>query len=369
MLINQIVSLQYNNILFLAPSSYQCPSAIIWEGNKLQELTCAPLNCFLSVATRSDSPLTIKDSPDTAKSRTNSKERSDSLSDSGDHVISILHRPDVESNPGKDPIPSQTVSMSINEDVMLTPTMPKSIDSSSRSRKSRRSKFSILPSQTPSGLSVIYKFVIVPINIAALELYYALRYSVNYSFLGVNILPYGDVALVFPILRVLVFLTSIIEAVCFFFISTFYVHIWKNNSANVNPTGLIIVLSIPPFAILLNPILGFFTGMIGSSPTLAKAFAAFSRSASISTILVLIIYIFKRDNLCLSIGNSKSCSYTISTSRYDTLPCGLYITGLCINKAIQLLVVDLYYSHVENFRLSRNWDGLSTSLTPTTDRQ
>ena len=360
------MSLQYNNVLFLAPSSYQCPSAFIWEGNKLQELTCAPLNCFLSVATRSDSPLTIKDSPDTVKSRTNSKERSDSLADANDHIISILHRPDVESNPGKDQVPSRTVSSSINDDVVLTPTISKSADGS---RRSRRSHFNVVPSQPPCGLSVIYKFIIIPINNAALELFYALRYSINYSFLGVNILPYGDVLLLFPILRVLIFLTSIIEAVCFFFISTFYVHIWYSNSATVNPTALIIVLSIPPFAILLNPILGFFTGMIGSSLTLAKAFAAFSRSASVSTVLVLIIYIIKRGNLCLAIDNSNTCSYTNSTSRYNSLPCGLYITGLCINKAIQLLVADLYVSHVENFRLSRNWDGLSTSLTPTYDRQ
>ena len=107
--------------------------------------------------------------------------------------------------------------------------------------------------------------------------------------------------------------------------------------------------------------------MIGHSQPFAQAFAAFSRSASLSTIVILIIYIKKRHNLC-SDTDSTECTYDIELTGYKILPCGLYVFGLCLNKAFQVFVTDLYASHVENVRLSRGWDGLSTSLTPTTDR-
>lgn len=323
----------------------------MWEGNKLQELSCSPLDCFLSSRSRVNTPINLKDSPESIRSRTVSR---DSSVGANDHIISILHRHDVENL--KEQKRTVSVEVSINDEITTTSPMSMSLSAD----KSRMS------TAAPSTLKLIKNFVINPISAAILKGYYFLGYLFNYAFLGVNILPYGDAKYVFPLLRVLVFLTSIIEGTCLFFISTFYIHIWNKSSSKLNSTALFLVLTIPPGAIFLNPILGVFTGLIGQSPALAKIYSAFSRSASISTLMVLMIYVIKHKNLCSGAGDGQ-CIYGTSLTLYNALPCGFYVFAICVNKAAQLLITDLYVSHVENQRLSRTWDGLTSSLTPTTD--
>ena len=351
-LITEIISLQYNSILFLAPSGLQCPLAKMWEGDKLEELSCVPLNCFISFPSRANSPINVKNSPEMIKSRTTSNERADSLIEDDNNVISILHQSNDDNNINLSS--NRAISTSNNATKII---IPKSFE---------KTQHSTIP---PKQSTCIRKFVIAATYDIALRIYLVTRYLLSYSFFGVNVLPYGDPRYVFPILRILVFLTSLLEAFCFFFISTFYLYIWTASSSNYSPTALILALSVPPLAIVLNPILGIFTCMIGRSQTIVQAFAAFSRSASLSTIIILIIYIKKRHNLCLEGAGNDECTYhRMKFNGQQILPCGMYVFGLCLNKAFQVFITDLYASHVENFRLSRGWDGLSTSLTPTTDR-
>jgi hypothetical protein len=352
-LLNDIISLQYNNILYIAPSGYQCPFAYMWEGNTLKELTCSPLNCFLSAPSRSISPVNVTDSPEVAKSRATSDEMADNLSEFNSHTISIMHQ-----------IENENVTVEAVENRLASSfNGKKNILLQSNNKRQSTLPPPVVEEMIPgkrifSMPSELRKYIIVPFFRFSKRLYYFLRFFIGYSFFGVNILPYGDARYVFPALRVLVFLTSLIEATDFFFLSFYYLSIWTKSSSKVTPTALYLVVAIPPLAIVLNPILGLFTGMIGPVPSVTRAFTSFNRSAAISTLVVLIIYVLKFQNI-------SNNSITISVQNLP--PCGVLVIILLLNKILQLFVVDLYASHVENFRLSRGWNGLSTSLSPTED--
>jgi hypothetical protein len=118
--------------------------------------------------------------------------------------------------------------------------------------------------------------------------------------------------------------------------------LWGSTRLCENPTALVLPIVIGSGALLFSPISGILAIALGPSPTLARTYAYWSRMAILSTVVLIVVYVYK---------GQKAQHQVIQISL------GLYASS----RILQCLFIDLYVAHVDAIRWSRSWAGLSTS--------
>jgi hypothetical protein len=167
--------------------------------------------------------------------------------------------------------------------------------------------------------------------------------------LGGNTYPTGS-----PRLRnlygFLIVVLSILDFGLLIDIATQFFCIWDTScNTPVTHTAIILMLAVWPGAVVLSPLTGVICVLLGPSSRLSRIHASWSRLAILSDIIILFVYIYKKDNAPSYFG---------------------YIIGCLLgSRLIQTFAVDVYTAHIDQIRWTRGWDGLVTSLYADNDKK
>ena len=151
-----------------------------------------------------------------------------------------------------------------------------------------------------------------------------------------------------PLLGILFCLLSIVDIFGAFYLLVIYNCIFNVTSCD-NHSGMILIISVYPGALVLAPLAGIFATTLGPNAKYAKAYSIWSRLAVLSMICTLLIYI--------SFANDVN------------LDTGYVVAYMILARIIQCFLIDYYIAHIERMRWGRGWDGLSTCLYVTKDHR
>ncbi|KAJ1406046.1 hypothetical protein B484DRAFT_456946 [Ochromonadaceae sp. CCMP2298] len=125
----------------------------------------------------------------------------------------------------------------------------------------------------------------------------------------------------------------------------------ENTTQCTNHTSMLLMILVWPGALIIAPVTGLATVILGPSGQLARIYALWSRIALINSAMVVLALVSYQDY-------------------FQNVPGGLYLMlVLPSSRGVQCVCVDAYIAHVEKMRYTRGWDGLHTSLFKTTDNR
>ena len=181
--------------------------------------------------------------------------------------------------------------------------------------------------------------------------FYFLRlflFYVRNFMLGSNVYPIGP-AYVRKILELLIFTMCIVDIALSIIVLTSAYCASSDATACTDHTSMILMVAVWPGALLIAPVMGLTTVVLGPSGTLARIYALWSRIAGINSAMVVWSMVYYFDY-------------------YYNVPGSIYFMLLLPgSRVFQCLFVDLYIAHIERLRYTRGWDGLHTSLFKTQD--
>jgi hypothetical protein len=168
-------------------------------------------------------------------------------------------------------------------------------------------------------------------------------------FLGGNVYPRGAPRLR-KILGLLIVLLCIVDFGILIDIATQYFCIWDAACNSMSShAGIFAMFLIWPGAVVLSPLTGLISILLGPSGRLARIHASWSRLAVINDAIIFAIFLYKKHNAPNYFG---------------------YIIGVLLgSRAVQIFAVDFYIAHIDQIRWTRGWDGLVTSLYADNDKK
>lgn len=167
-------------------------------------------------------------------------------------------------------------------------------------------------------------------------------------FFASNVYPSGPSVLIRSGLSSIFFVLSVLDLFATIAICVEYFCIFNTTTCN-NHNGIILILCLWPGALLIAPIFGIVTSSLAPSVKFARAYAVWSRLASISNVTMVAIYVKFFSNITVYVAG--------------------IIAYMAVSRVIQCVLIDIYIAHAEAIRYTRGWDGLCSSLFVTEDRR
>jgi hypothetical protein len=170
---------------------------------------------------------------------------------------------------------------------------------------------------------------------------------------GRNMQPRGSPSIL-KYLRLILMASCLADIVLFFSISLIYYVMWDEicgKETLFSPTEcsvpFALILLVWPFAIVITPLLGFTVLLFGSIGNWPRVYSGWSRVTVFPIVTMVYTY---------NLYPANARAYTV-----------YFLGAVIFSRAFQCVFIDLYIAHLECYRRTRGWDGLSTSLTVAKD--
>jgi len=158
---------------------------------------------------------------------------------------------------------------------------------------------------------------------------------------GTNQLPRS--ALFSNLMTICFVLFLFVDIACICYLSLTYWCVWGNRTECNDQTGVILMHSVWPGALIMAPLMGLRVMILNSTGTVARQFLCWSRLTFINFIMMVLIYLKWRDN----------------ADTFLNIPMLLVYLG---SRLFQTYHFDSLVAATENKRTSRGWNGLYTSI-------
>lgn len=142
----------------------------------------------------------------------------------------------------------------------------------------------------------------------------------------------------------LFFLFVFLDIGCTCFLTLTYWCVWGNRTACDNHTGVSLMHSVWPGALIMTPLMGLRVIILNSTGTVARQYVCWSRLACFNCIVMVVIYL----------------KWTENAKTFLNIPILVAYAG---SRLFQNYYFDSLLATTENKRTSRGWNGLYTSLT------
>lgn len=158
---------------------------------------------------------------------------------------------------------------------------------------------------------------------------------------GTNKLPRGR--LFRKLMTALFVLFIFVDIGCTCFLTLSYWCVWGNRTSCNNHTGVVLMQSVWPGALVMAPLMGLRVMILNSTGTMARQYVCWSRLACFNCIMMIVIYL----------------KWTENAKTFLNIPLLISYAG---SRLFQNYYFDYYIATVENKRTSRGWNGLHTSI-------
>ena len=145
-------------------------------------------------------------------------------------------------------------------------------------------------------------------------------------------------------MTVLFFFFIFLDIGCTCFVSLNYWCVWGDRTTCDNHTGVILMQSFWPGALIMAPLMGLRVMILNSTGSVARQYVCWSRLACFNCLMMVVIYLKWTDN----------------AKTFLNIPVLIAYAG---SRLFQIFYFDSLIATGENKRTSRGWNGLYTSIT------